>query len=56
MADINGNEKAARLHTMLQETLEPITMKLEKIEQEMIEIRKNQEELKVLLKENRKGF
>lgn len=45
------NEKAMRLHDMLQEALTPLTEKLEKIEQEMKILQENQVELKRLLTE-----
>jgi len=45
------NEKAIRLHEMLQEALKPMIDKLEKMEQEIKALQESQEELKNMLAE-----
>ncbi|WP_191090648.1 hypothetical protein [Niallia endozanthoxylica] len=45
------DEKAMRLHDMLQEALKPMIDKLEKMEQEMKALQESQEELKKILAE-----
>lgn len=44
-------EKTQRLYVALQEALDPIIGKIEKLEREMSVIQKNQEEIKNLLSE-----
>ncbi|WP_161628800.1 hypothetical protein [Thalassobacillus devorans] len=47
------DDKAMRLHTMLEEVLKPVMMKLESLEEEVAALRKRQEEL-ILEQENNK--
>lgn len=45
------NEKALRLHSALQEALQPILTKMDTMEQELTSLKKEQQELKQLLQE-----
>ncbi|NEW00524.1 hypothetical protein GYH73_001285 [Bacillus megaterium] len=49
--DVKESEKTIRLKVMLQEALKPITEKLEKLNEEVETIRKNQQKLQKMLEE-----
>ncbi|HLR62498.1 MAG TPA: hypothetical protein VK097_08655 [Lentibacillus sp.] len=52
---IQENEKTQRLQEMLQEALNPLTDKLQTLEQEIEIVRKGQDELKKMLEERQKN-
>ncbi|MDC0705967.1 hypothetical protein [Priestia sp. AB] len=49
--DVKESEKTIRLKVMLEESLKPMTEKLEKLNEEVETIRKNQQNLQKMLEE-----
>jgi len=52
--DMQGNEKADRLHQILGEAMKPLLERMDTMENEITALRKEQQELKKALKETQK--